>query len=196
MKVPCSDCGVLILQETAERNGGLCLPCRSGTRSRIEASKAAAKRERELDANDPTRIYWRKLVDMVFKAPDGLRSLSEVERQYWAVGCLSGEVYNGGFEQYFHNSSGSTYNDALKGLEAMGAQASLILLQKAKQVVFGFQAIPEDTGMRRSMLTPMGDESHQRRLDELDKQFWADPDNLAELSQDFAVRHVLLQVDS
>ncbi len=196
MKVPCSDCGVLILQETADRNGGLCLPCRSGTRSRIEASKAAAKRERELDATDPTRIYWRKLVDMVFKAPDGLSSLSEVERQYWAVGCLSGEVYNGGFEQYFHNSSGSTYNDALKGLEAMGALASLILLQKAKQVVFGFQAVPKDTGVRRRMLASNGDESHQQRLNELDKQFWADPDKLVELSQDFAVRHDLIQVDS
>lgn len=192
MKVSCSDCGVLILQETADRNGGLCLPCRSGTRSRIEASKAAAKRERELDATDPTRIYWRKLVDMVFKAPDGLSSLSEVERQYWAVGCLSGEVYNGGFEQYFHNSSGSTYNDALKGLEEMGALASLILLQKAKQVVFGFQAVPVDTGVRRSMIAAIGDESQQRRLDELDKQFCADPDKLAELSQNFAVRHDLI----
>lgn len=196
MKIPCSDCGVLILQETAVRNGGCCLPCRSGTRSRIEASKAAAKREREFDATDPARIYWRKLVDMVFKPPGGLSSLSEVERQYWAVGCLSGEVYNGGFDQYFHNSSASTYNDALKGLEAMGALASLILLQKAKQVVFGFQAVPEDTGMRRSMLTSIDDDSHQQRLNELDKQFWAEPDKLAELSQHFAVRHNLLRVDS
>lgn len=72
MKIPCSDCGVLILQESAARNGGCCLPCRSGTRSRIEASKAAAKRERELDATDPARIYWHKLVDMVVKAPGGL----------------------------------------------------------------------------------------------------------------------------
>lgn len=118
--------------------------------------------------------------------------MSEVERQYWAVGCLSGEVYNGGFDQYFHNSSGSTYNDTLKGLEAMGALASLILLQKAKQVIFGFQAVSEDTGVRRSMLTSVGDESQQQRLNELDKQFWADPDRLAELSQDFAVRHNLL----
>lgn len=193
MKIPCCDCGVLILQETAERNGGLCIPCKSGTRAKIEASKVAAKRERELDATDPFRIYWRKLVDMIYKTPGGLSSLSEVERQYWAVGCLSGDVYNGGFDQYFYNSSGSTYISALHGLDAMGAVVSLNLLQRAKQVIFEFNDVPEDTGARRAMLASVQNASLQQRLDELDKNFWADPDKLAVLSEGFAIRHGLVQ---
>jgi len=68
------------------------MPCKSGTRSNIEAAKAAAQRERELDATDPFRIYWRELVGRVYKSPAGLTKLSDVERQYWAVGCLCGEV--------------------------------------------------------------------------------------------------------
>ena len=71
MKIPCADCGALILRETAERNGGLCMPCKAGTRANIESSKIAAKRSRELDANDPFRIYWRRLVDVVYKTPGG-----------------------------------------------------------------------------------------------------------------------------
>ena len=192
MKIPCSDCGALILRETAERNGGFCVPCRSGTRANIEASKLAAKRERELDANDPFRTYWRKLIDMVHKTPNGLNSLSELELQYWAVGCLSGEIYNGGFDQYFYNSSGNTYSSAMRGLETMGALESRILLLRAKQAVFGFKNVPEDIGVRRTMLADVQSESLQQRLDELDKQFWADPDKLAELSEAFAIRHGLV----
>ena len=194
MKIPCSDCGVLILQETAERNGGRCMPCRSGTRAQIEASKIAAKSERELDATDPIRIYWRYLVDTVYKTAAGLNALSEHELQYWAVGCLSGEVYNGGFDQYFHNSSASTYHAALRGLEAMGAVGSLLLLQKAKQIVFGFQDVPENTSARRDFLANTSSDSRQQRLDELDRQFWADPDKLAELCEEFAVRHGLVRL--
>ena len=68
------------MPETAARTGGFCMPCKSGTRSNIEASKIAAKKERELDATDPFRIYWRKLVDRVYKSPVGLTQLSDVER--------------------------------------------------------------------------------------------------------------------
>lgn len=196
MNIACRSCGALVLPETAERTGGLCMPCKSGTRANIEASKVAAKKQRELDATDPFRIYWCKLVDRVYKTPDGLNSLSDTERQYWAVGCLSGEVYNGGFDQYFHNSSGATYIAALHGLEAMGALASLLLLQKAKQAVFGFADVPEDTCTRRIMLRAAESASLQQRLDELDRQFWQDPDKLGELSEAFAIRLGLLPVDA
>lgn len=196
MKIPCADCGALILRETAERNGGLCMPCKAGTRANIESSKIAAKRSRELDANDPFRIYWRRLVDVVYETPGGLSSLSELDLQYWGVGCLSGEVYNGGFEQYFNNSSGKTYRSAKRGLEAMGALTSRDLLQSAKQAVFGSGAVPEDTAVRRTVLAAVQSEALQQRLDELDKQFWADPDKLSELSEAFAIRHGLVQTDT
>lgn len=196
MKIPCADCGAVILRETAERNSGLCMPCRSGTRANIESSKIAAKRRREIDASDPFRIYWRQLVDTVYKTPAGLSSLSDLELQYWAVGCLSGEIYNGGFDQYFYNSSGDTYAPAMLGLEAMKALKSRDLLQNAKQAIFGSRAVPDDTGARRTVLVAVQNDALQSELDELDKQFWADPDRLSELSQAFAIRHGLVQVNT
>lgn len=169
------------------------MPCKSGTRSAIEASKVATKRQRELDATDPFRLYWRELVDRVHKSDAGITNLSDVERQYWAVGCLSGEVYNGGFDQYFHNSSGATYSAAVDGLKAMGATTSLLLLQKAKQMIFGFTDVPEETCARRRIQASVESDSLKWRLDELDKQFWEDPDNLATRSEKFAISHWLVR---
>jgi hypothetical protein len=119
--------------------------------------------------------------------------LSNVEQQYWAVGCLSGEVYNGGFEQYFHNSSGATYPSAIDGLQAMGATTSLLLLQKAKQMIFGFAKVPEESYPRRTILAAAENFSLRNRLNELDEQFWADPDELAARSEAFAVSHRLIR---
>ena len=38
-KVPCTQCGALILTNTAERTGGLCMPCQRGTRAEIDEAK-------------------------------------------------------------------------------------------------------------------------------------------------------------
>jgi hypothetical protein len=194
MKIRCSSCPALILAETAVRTGGLCMPCKSGTRANIEASKVEAQRERELDATDPFRIYWRDLVARVYKSSAGLTQLSDVERQYWAVACVSGEVYNGGFSQYFHNSSGATYSAAVDGLQSMGATTSLLLLQKAKQMIFGFAEVPEESNARRTILAVAESDSLYQRLDELDKQFWSDPDELAVRSEAFAVTQGLVRL--
>lgn len=169
------------------------MPCKSGTRSQIEASKDATKRQRELDATDPFRLYWRELVDRVYKSDSGVAHLSDVERQYWAVGCLSGEVYNGGFDQYFHNSSGATYSAAVDGLKAMGATKTLLLLQKAKQMIFGFADVPKESCARRTIQTSVESASLQQRLESLDKQFGEDPDELATRSETFAVNHGLVR---
>jgi hypothetical protein len=170
------------------------MPCKSGTRANMEASKVAAQRERELNATDPFRIYWRELIDRVYKPSAGLTPLSGIECQYWAVGRLSDEVYNGGFEQYFHNSSGATYSAAVGGLHAMGATASLLVLQKAKQMIFGFAEVPDESKARRTILAAVESESLYQRLDELDKQFCADPDELAIRSEAFAVTHALVHI--
>lgn len=182
------------MPETAARTGGLCMPCKSGTRSNIEASKVAAQRERQRDLTDPFRIYWRELIARVYKSSSELTKLSDTECQYWAVGCLSGEVYNGGFDQYFHNSSGATYCAAVAGLQAMGATKSLLLLQKAKQMIFGFADVPEESYARRTILAAAQSDSLRQRLDEIDKQFWTDPDDLAVRTERFAVVHGLVRL--
>jgi len=38
-KILCLDCGAMILPSTAEKNNGLCMPCKSGIRASIEEKK-------------------------------------------------------------------------------------------------------------------------------------------------------------
>ena len=54
-KVPCDECGTLILQRTARRNGGLCAPCITGTRESIERSKERYRRTQDLEKTQSKR---------------------------------------------------------------------------------------------------------------------------------------------
>jgi hypothetical protein len=108
---------------------------------------------------------------------------------YFAVGLLEGEVYNGGFHQYFFNSSGSYYAVTVRGLMAIEAHQSLSLLREAKEHLFPKKSVPADTATRRRALP---DES--TKLDELDKIFWKDPDGLPSRMGAFARKHGLVRV--
>ena len=191
-KVACTRCGALILETTAQKNAGLCMPCKSGKRESIEAAKRWHKEQREREKTDPFRILWHALVHRVHETSEGFSGLSEAEKRYFAVGLLEGEVYNGGFEQYFFNHSGSHYKYALLGLEEMEATQTLALLQRAKQVLFNFDEVPEDTGKRRRLLQKLASDSRSKRLEELDTQYYKDPDGLSARTEKYARSHGLV----
>ncbi len=192
-KIPCPQCGALILPTTAAKNEGLCMPCRHGYRANLEASKDYYRKQREREGKDPMQALWHGLLDRVHGTTAGYSGLTVPECLYLAVGLLDGEVHNGGFDQYFHNSAGDHYADAVAGLEAMEARASLELLLKAKQILFGFRDVPTSTGLRRRV--DVSDSQHQR-LAPLDRAFRADPDGLVERVQAFVESHGLLSAEA
>lgn len=157
----------------------------------MEANRRWYQEERERDKTDPARIYWRALVSRVHETGGGFEGLSEAEKKYFAVRCLSGEVYNGGFHQFFFNSAGAYYRYALSGLEEMDAVESLQVLRKAKQVWFDFSDVPSDTRARRLLLERNASKSRDTRSGELDKLYWEDPDELEIRSQRYAAKHKL-----
>ena len=168
------------------------MPCKNGTRESIEAAKLYYQRERELDRTDPLRRLWRELVDRVHLTDSGYAGLSDAEKKYFAVQLLAREVYNGGFEQYFHNSSGSYYCDAEIGLEKMGATQSLPLLRRVKHLIFGIAPVPSETGQRREILRRQPFDFYRDLLDELDHLFCKDPDGLDDRTEAFAKQHRLV----
>ena len=170
------------------KNDGLCMPCAAGIRKSIEASREYYRKRRQSEQEDPVRALWLSLVRRVDQG-EGYSGLTLPERRYFAVGLLEGEVHNGGFAQYFWNSSSDCYLDAVAGLEELGATRSLELLLRAKQVVFGFRDVPAFTAQRRQTTTS---DSQLSRLDRLDRQFWADPDGLVERVEAFLDRHGLI----
>ena len=62
-KVPCSKCGVPILESTALRTNGLCMPCKRGYRESIEEGKRYIREERERRLTEIYRMLWMSLVE-------------------------------------------------------------------------------------------------------------------------------------
>lgn len=157
----------------------------------MEASRRWYREERERDKTDPARSYWRTLVQRVHKTEAGFEGLAEAEKKYFAVCCLEGEVYNGGFDQFFSNSSGSYFPYAVAGLQELRAERALELLRRAKQVLFDFADVPLDTETRRTLMRMNVSQSRDQRSEELDKLYWKDPDSLAEKLEEYARGHNL-----
>lgn len=189
-QIGCKDCGAMILSSTAARNGGVCMPCKNGTRKNIESAKEHYARERELNRTCPFRALWRELVNKVHNQPGGFEALSEGEKQYYAVRVLVGEVYNGGFEQYFHNSSADYFRYAELGLMRIGATESLALLRASKAVVFGNDSVPREQSARWIGLKST---NNSPALELLDSKFWTDPDSLETKLERFAYEESLVK---
>ena len=186
-RVPCKTCGDSIHPDTAAKNDGLCMPCKGGYKQRIEDGKKRRQQEREYDKS-PERLYWLGLIKRVHHEP-GFDALGAAEKTYYAVSCLIGEVYNGGFYQFFSNTSGSLYGYALDGLMEMEAAKSVQLTIRAKEFLFGNHTVPTDHRARNDLLPEL--EGLDEALNKVDKPFWEDPDKLGERCEQFAKLHGL-----
>jgi hypothetical protein len=190
MQTSCTRCGAAIQPATSERNGGLCAPCRQGTRESIDRALQEGPIRRALDAVDPLRKLYLDLLRR--EHAEGENALSEPERHYLAVALLDLEVHNGGFDQYFFNSSADSYDDAVLGLERMGARRVLELLLQAKQVLFGRYTVPSKIGDRRQHLREPVARERATELSPLDESFYREADELSRLSEAYARAQRLL----
>ncbi len=82
------------------------------------------------------------------------------------------EVENGGFEQYFHNSSGERTPETWDALVEFGAEKEAELLGSAASLVFPKGIVPRSDTKRRHLLANAATSTVQA-LGELDKSFYA-----------------------
>lgn len=198
-RLSCTRCGDSIHPDTASRNQGLCTPCVRGNTLTIEERKARSKLAREeAEAREATaeRQYWKKLVDRVYKNDGGLDALDRGGRLYFLITVLSGEVHNGGFGQFFTNTSGNLYAETVDALAESGLHTQLQLLQEAKGLLFGERSVPPDR-MARYAAMPAVEEDHPdfdfvaAALDRLDRRFYADQGRVDLVLERIAVEHWL-----
>src|SRR6266568_9187678 len=134
-QAPCAQSGAPVSASTARRMNGLCISCKM-------------KRTRTA----PFHVFYNSLIDRVHHSRGGFDLLSEPAKLYFTVMLLRNEVNDGGFHQYFINSSGSYYDYAEKGLIALGATQTLELLRQAKDILFPMISVPVDTEVRRRII--------------------------------------------
>jgi hypothetical protein len=109
------------------------------------------------------------------------------QKVFTPVWVLEAEVNNGGFSQYFFNSSGETAGFVVEALETIGALQTAELCEQA--IVTAFPAgLPSDLTLIRCAATDFSDEIVSA-LNALDKKFYQYPDDLTELLYEYVSAH-------
>jgi uncharacterized protein DUF4375 len=190
-RAQCRQCGASILQSTADRTSGLCMPCKGGYRDRIEAGKRYWAEERAY-RQSPRAKYWTSLVHRVYKTEAGFEGLAAEERTYYALSVLVGEVFNGGFHQFFSNSSGALCATVRESLAEIDAPIALGLLEESRIAIFGDQPFPGSSDVREfATLRALDQPDTLNRLELLNEKFYGDPDRLYEKIEHYAGVHRL-----
>ena len=105
--------------------------------------------------------------------------LSEAEKVFVAIWGLEADVNNGGFSQYYYNSSGDHAMHAPGALRAIGANQMAGIVDKAN-AQFGAGGPPADRDERQNALDALAGKADDAWL-ELSGQFQDYPENLTEL---------------
>lgn len=113
----------------------------------------------------------------------GFDALRPAEQVLFTVWGLMGQVENGGFAQYFYNSSGDHAAAALASLREIGAAEKAPIAERTIDVLFG-GAAPRDREERIARLERL-DERAARELEALDESFYASPEDLVRLLYEY-----------
>ncbi|NCU26064.1 DUF4375 domain-containing protein [Candidatus Nomurabacteria bacterium] len=114
---------------------------------------------------------------------ENIGKLSHAERIFYLNDELESEVNNGGFSQFFYNSSGDHANETTGSLIAIGADQTAGIFRKA---LTAFECVlPEDRDERIELLDRISTDRVEKILSECDDEFFKYPDDLAELNHKF-----------
>ncbi len=123
----------------------------------------------------------KPVVDAAFRRYEAtaLQELSEVDQTVILVWSLRDEVGNGGFDQFYFNSSGDYAVETVHVLERIGARETAALVSEGN-TLFPTQPVPSKRERRIAELDTFSD-SATDTWDRLEQVFYGDPDNLDEL---------------
>ena len=99
-----------------------------------------------------------------------LESIASVPREavlLFSVHWLHLEVHNGGFWQYFFNSTGTSYPEAIEGFRAIGLPGVASIIERAASKLS--DPYPFNTDRRREIV---GDPRNRMDFNDLDMEFY------------------------
>jgi len=112
-----------------------------------------------------------------------LEGLTQAQKNFYYIQELEREVNNGGFDQYFYNSSGDYAHETISALQAIGAEKAMKILQSAINE-FPDHLVPKDRTTRQEILSKMEGKA-QLNWQKLDDEFYTYPDDLSELNIEY-----------
>ena len=111
-------------------------------------------------------LWWSiSIYDGEEKYENDLKPFTTPQRYVFAIQWYSAEVNNGGHCQFYDNSTGIVWEDALKGFEAIGAQQNINIIKASANRIGGKPS--KDREKRQEQM-----ESYNSEFDGLDKLYY------------------------
>ena len=147
------------------------------------------KKKAEEESTDVTDFedVVSEIYDTVFEKcsyGDAIEKLNEHERVFFVAQLLEQEVDNGGFDQFFYNSSGDYAGEVVDAFTKIGALKTAAICQKALAVFGG--TVPTDRDEREELLDRLDCEDV---LGECDDAFYAYEDDLEALYYAYIMKY-------
>ena len=149
----------------------------------LKKKNANSKNEEEIDQNAMV-IDTFSAIDEKCEYGDAMEKLNEHERLFYITQTLEQEVNNGGFSQYFYNSSGNFANEVVDAFTRIGALKTAEICKKAVAVFNG--QVPVDRDERENLLESLDCEDI---FDECDNAFYDYEDDLEALNYAYIMNH-------
>ena len=130
-----------------------------------------------VDAEKITRIG--EIIGKKIPDKDNFSNLNEFEKTFIYLDVLEDSVTNGGFIQFFFNSSGQFTHEIFQAYLAIKAENTVDILTKA---IYLFPVIPVPKNLRIRQQILMEKDTNIDLWDELDTQFYKYEDNIISLT--------------
>ena len=114
---------------------------------------------------------------------ESIDTLTQQQKNFYFNQNLEREINNGGFNQFYINSSGDFAHETVESLKAIGADKTAEILKNANGQ-FPNQTVPKDRAERQEIVEQIEEEANIV-WEELDQQFFAYEDDLNTLNLDY-----------
>lgn len=130
-------------------------------------------------------IEMASYIGKICEYGDNMNALNENQRTFYITYTLEGEVNNGGFSQFFFNSSGDLANEAVSAFEKIGANKTADICKKAVEI-YG-ESVPLDRDEREALL--IDNDEVDEILNDCDNAFFEYEDDLTALNYQFIINN-------
>ena len=118
---------------------------------------------------------------------DDFSKLTDHQKLFYLNQNLEREINNGGFNQFFCNSSGDNTHETILSLKAIGAGKTADILQKTIDQ-FPNKTVPKDRDERTEIVEKI-EELADRVWNDLDKMFYEYEENLNDLNIEYVKKY-------
>ena len=115
---------------------------------------------------------------------DVFTALNDYEKTFIYIDIFENHTTNGGFEEFFWNSSGQFSHEILAAYEAVGAKKTATLIYNAF-TEFGEIPIPKDNTFRKKILTELNSDAWET----LDQAFYKSKEAIVPLVLKFVAKN-------